>query len=100
MIQKSGEKTGKDFQSELDRVNEGLDKVKVRKKSDRLYLRAVLPPKAGSGKWQRQEIAVGVKANLTGLNKAKAKAKKLDSDLFLNQFDWGEWLNMERKVCL
>ncbi len=38
-----------DFRESLGKVNKSLDRVKLRQKGDRLYLRATLPPKPGDG---------------------------------------------------
>ncbi|MEM9220628.1 MAG: hypothetical protein AAGD25_40705 [Cyanobacteria bacterium P01_F01_bin.150] len=53
---------------------------------------ASLPPKPGKqGKWRQQWVSTGCKATKVGLQVAIAKAAKLESDLILDRFDWGDW---------
>ncbi|MEM9815807.1 MAG: hypothetical protein AAF827_05275 [Cyanobacteria bacterium P01_D01_bin.6] len=55
-------------------------------------LRASLPAKPGKrGKWRQQWVSTGCKATTVGLQVAVAKAAKLESDLILDRFDWGDW---------
>lgn len=63
----------------------------MRRHRDSLYLRATLPPKKGEVRPRRREIALGVKANLHGLKRAKAEAFRLSADLALGTFDWNDW---------
>jgi integrase len=64
------------------------------KGGDRLYLRATLPAKPGSGKTgpHQQRIALGVYANAAGLKRAKAEAMALSHQLAMGQFKWADWI--------
>lgn len=64
--------------------------VQVRRKGNRLYLRATLPPKPGSAKDKphQQEISLGCYANPAGYRRAKAEALRLSGDLAMGKFSW------------
>lgn len=75
-------------------------RIATRSESDRLYLRATLPPKPESNraKAYQQRIALGVYFNPAGIKRAEAEAQKLNHALMLEQFDWSAWLNPEQKI--
>jgi integrase len=71
--------------------------VKVWQRGDRLWLRATLPPKPGSGKTRsyQQGIALGIYANPAGLKRAKAEALTVGGLLACKQFSWEPYLKEE-----
>ena len=75
-------------------------RIATRAESDRLYLRATLPPKPNSiqSKAYQQRIALGVYFNPAGIKRAEAEAQKLNHDLMLGQFTWSIWLNSGQKT--
>lgn len=75
----------------LDRLNAKLEKVKIRQKGNRLYLRATLPPKTGEGTWKQTDVRTGCPATDDGYKAAYAKAQKLESDLIFERFRWEDW---------
>lgn len=85
----------------LDAVNERLKAgrigVKVCQRGDRLSLRATLPPKPDSQKTApyQQYLALGIYANVAGLQRAEAEAKIVGGLLSTNSFDWGRYLEPE-----
>jgi len=76
----------------LDRHNARLEKVKIRQKGSRLYLRATLPPKKGEGAWKQYEIKTGCPATDQGIKAAFGKAQRLESDLIFDRFNWADWM--------
>jgi integrase len=82
----------------LEAINERLKGAKVgvavRQKGNRLYLRATLPPKPGATtlKPSQQDVRLGIYANLAGLERAEAEARKLGALLACKEFDWGLYL--------
>ena len=83
----------------LDRLNAKLEKVKIRQKGNRLYLRATLPPKRGDGGWRQAEIATGCPATDDGCKAAFGKAQKLESDLIFDKFQWNDWIASEKVIA-
>lgn len=71
--------------------------VQVWQRGDRLWLRATLPPKPGSGKVKpyQQGIALGIYANASGLKRARAEALTVGGLLALGQFSWEPYLAPE-----
>jgi hypothetical protein len=67
--------------------------VAIERQGDRLWLRATLPPKPGSGKDKsyRQKISLGVRVTPAGLQHAEKQARLLGAELNLGKFDWGSW---------
>ncbi|NQE38062.1 hypothetical protein E5S67_05845 [Microcoleus sp. IPMA8] len=64
-----------DFAEDLGKINDSLDRVQIRSKGKRFYLRATFPPQPGDGdKPKRYEISNGYAAHSEGLRCAKAKA--------------------------
>jgi integrase len=67
--------------------------VKITQKSNRLYLRGVLPPKPGQEAkgFHQQHIALGLKATEENLQKAKKEAIAIKLLLQENKFDWSSF---------
>jgi integrase len=87
-----------DFREALGKTNTGLDRVQIRQKGDRLYLRATLPPKPGDGDKPKQyELSTGYGAHSEGLRFAKAKALEVEGQLLREAFDWTPWLKGKQK---
>jgi integrase len=87
-----------DFREALGKTNTGLDRVQIRQKGDRLYLRATLPPKPGDGDKPKQyELSTGYGAHSEGLRFAKAKALEIEGQLLREAFDWTPWLKGKQK---
>ena len=86
------------FSEQLQRVNQQLKAAKVgvtiSQKGDRLYVRGTFPPKPGSTKTKahQQDIALKIRANPQGLQRAKAEAIKIGGALALKEFDWSHYL--------
>jgi integrase len=85
------------FDDDLKAANADLRRLRsgvaIRRRGDRLSLRATLPPKPDSGKaepWQ-QDISLKIYANPAGLKQAIAQSKRMSSDIALGRFDWREW---------
>lgn len=75
------------------RLRAGGVRVRIKRRKQALYLRATLPGKPGTGKdSDRYEVALGVAANPAGMKRAEAEAKRMDSEISLNQFRWENWL--------
>lgn len=88
----------RDFGEALGKTNTALDRVQIRQKGDRLYLRATLPPKPGDGnKPKRCELSTGYGAHPEGLKFAKAKALEIEGQLIREKFDWTPWLKGKHK---
>ena len=68
-------------------------RIATQANSDRLYLRATLPPKPQSAKQYayQQRISLGVYCNPAGIKRAEAEAQRLNHELMLDQFDWSNW---------
>jgi len=84
----------------LDRLNAKLERVKIRQKGSRLYLRATLPPKSGEGKWCQTDVRTGCPATDDGYKAAYGKAQKLESDLIFERFSWADWGETPEKTIL
>jgi integrase len=78
----------------IERINATLTRVKIRIRSNRLYLRATLPARDGSGGKKQQEIATGLPNTADSLRVAKARAQRLESDLNLERFKWSDWTEL------
>ena len=87
-----------DFESQLARSNRQLERVRIRIKRKRLYLRATLPPKPGDGERPKQyDLPSGCAATPAGLKIAKAKAQEIESQLVRETFSWQPWLKGKDK---
>lgn len=52
-------------------------RVRIRRKGDKLYLRATLPPRQGETATKQRDLSLGMSANPIGLKLAEAKAKEI-----------------------
>lgn len=87
-----------DLKERINQVNQGLEKVSIREKDNRLYVRGRhFPPKPGDSTGGRYEIALGVSATPAGLKVAIAKAKDIDNALLWEKFDWEPFLKGNQK---
>ena len=87
-----------DFQSQLASINQKLERVRLRKKGSRLYMRATLPPKPGDGDRAKQyDLSTGCNCTPAGLKVARAKALELESLLDRERFDWTPYLKGKSK---
>jgi integrase len=74
----------------IKELNTILDRVAIRRKGDRLFLRATLPDRE-TGKNKQQDLKTGAPATTTGLQAAKIKAARLSEQLILDTFSWDKW---------
>lgn len=72
------------------RLKAGRVRCKIERVSNRLYLRATLPPKPSSNRTDafQQRIATGFSANAKGLSLAEAEAKTIAGLVDAGRFDW------------
>jgi len=72
--------------------------VSIEQIGNRLYLRAVLPPKPSSTNTNphQQKISIA-NANNEGVKVAEREAKKLSSKLDEKTFDWGDYITEQQK---
>jgi hypothetical protein len=81
--------------STLKEVNARLKAAKigvsVGQNGDCLHLRGMFPPKPGETQWKQREITLKVYANPSGFKRAEAEARKVRSQIDLNQFNWLDW---------
>ncbi|MEO0985976.1 MAG: hypothetical protein AAFY20_10540 [Cyanobacteria bacterium J06639_14] len=76
----------------IEKANQGLKRVKIERRGQKLALRGSLPKKPGEGRGNRQRyLALGIFANPDGVKVALAKAQRLESDLLFERFRWGDW---------
>ncbi|MEH2374036.1 site-specific integrase [Nostoc sp.] len=77
-----------------DRLKIAQTGVRIQQISNRLYLRATLPPKPNSQKTQpyQQRIALGIYASDEGLKRAEAEAKLLGGLIACKNFRWDAYL--------
>ncbi|MEH2414457.1 site-specific integrase [Nostoc sp.] len=77
-----------------DRLKLAQIGVSVEQISNRLYLRATLPPKPNSPKTQpyQQRIALGIYASLEGFKRAEAEARLLGGLIACKNFQWSAYL--------
>ena len=77
-------------------------RVRILLRNERLYLRATLPPKPGSGKKgrYRQEISLGSKATVAGVKYAENEARKLAVSLDCKEFSWEPYLQQQEALDL
>lgn len=98
---KTGTKTGTAFMADVDvriaqangRLKAGKIGVRIKRRGDRLSLRATLPPPPGTVPRAdgRYVLALGVPANPAGVQFAESKARLLGAELQNGKFDWGNW---------
>jgi integrase len=78
----------------LDKLNAELKAIRagvsIEQRGERLYLRATLPPKPGSGKTSphQQTISLGIYANPSGFKRAKGEALRVSGLLACKDFRW------------
>ena len=77
----------------LAKLNRKLDRVQIvqRPGTNRLYLRATLPPKPGERKPKQRYLPTQKPANEPGANEANKLAKRLDAELIESRFEWVNW---------
>jgi integrase len=87
-----------EIDEKIKEVNTALSEVSIRRKGNRLYLRATLPPKPGDGDSPRQyELSTKCNATAEGLKLSKAKAQELESLLIREKFSWLPYLKGKDK---
>ncbi|MEO0771273.1 MAG: hypothetical protein AAFY72_17935 [Cyanobacteria bacterium J06649_4] len=101
MAKKSGTEL---LQEANNRLKAGKIPIRIitQAKTDRLYLRATLPPKISASKQypHQQKISLGVYCNPPGIKRAEAEAQKLNHELMMDQFDWSNWQSQKRNQLL
>ncbi|MEM6839900.1 MAG: site-specific integrase [Cyanobacteria bacterium P01_C01_bin.120] len=86
------------FKTQLADANERLKAgklgVTLRQRGNKLYVRAVLPPKPDSDKTKdyQQDVATGCKPQPAGLKTAEAIAKEIAGKIAGKTFDWDEYV--------
>ncbi|MEH2319577.1 site-specific integrase [Nostoc sp.] len=77
-----------------DRLKIAQTGVRIQQVSNRLYLRATLPPKPNSTKTKpyQQRIALGIYASDEGLKRAEAEARLLGGLIACKNFRWDAYL--------
>ena len=89
----------------LQQINEELKAlntaVRIEIHGRKLYLRAHLPPKPTSKRRDnhRQRIALGISANDSGFERAKAEAIKLGGLIACKEFDWDLYIDSYKLTC-
>ncbi|MEM9543983.1 MAG: hypothetical protein AAGA60_31430 [Cyanobacteria bacterium P01_E01_bin.42] len=81
------------FSEALKKANAKLDRVKIEKHHNRLRLVGTLPRKDRQPGTKRERISTGYPTNQNGINLALARAKDLESDIYLERFSWVKWGN-------
>jgi len=66
-------------------------KLKIEKRGEKLNIRGSLPSKEDNNNFKIQRISLGLKADISGLEKAKKKLQRIILQLELNQVDWINW---------
>ena len=72
-------------------------KLKIEKRGNKLNIRGSLPSKDDKKNFKIQRISLGIEADIDGLEDAKKKLQLINLQLELNQFDWIDWINNEKK---
>ena len=77
----------------LARLNRKLDRVQIfrRPRTNKLCLRATLPPKPGETRPKQRSLSTGKPANKPGADEANKMAKRLDAELIEGTFKWESW---------
>ncbi|NEZ61091.1 hypothetical protein [Adonisia turfae] len=77
-------------------ANSKLDILRIERRGQKLSLRGTLPKKPGKGRGnEQQRIPLKIYANADGVKVALARAKRAESDLSLQQWDWSHWTGEE-----
>ena len=81
---------------EINNVNDKFatqgSKLRIEKRGEKLNIRGSLPSKEDKNNFKIQRIALGIKADISGLEEAKKKLQLINLQLELNQFDWINWI--------
>ena len=78
----------------IEKANQGLSRVAIERRGQKLALRGSFPKKPGEGRGNKQrQIALGIFANPDGVKVAKSIAQRLESDLNMDRFKWSDWEN-------
>ena len=72
-------------------------KLKIEKRGNKLNIRGSLPSKDDKENFKIQRISLGIEADIDGLEDAKKKLQLINLQLELNQFDWIDWINNDKK---
>ncbi|MEO1391036.1 MAG: hypothetical protein AAFV85_27195 [Cyanobacteria bacterium J06634_6] len=77
----------------LKKLNRKLDRVRIlqRPRTNKLCLRATLPPKPGETAPKQRYLSTGKPANGPGADEANKLAKRLDAELIEGTFKWENW---------
>lgn len=77
----------------IQTANEQFDRVVIERRGQKLGLRGSFPKKPGEGgqRNKQRRIPLGIYANPEGVKVAIAKAKRLESDLVMERFQWADW---------
>ncbi|MEG3437667.1 hypothetical protein V0288_11105 [Pannus brasiliensis CCIBt3594] len=78
----------------LEDLNAELTRVKIVAIGEKLYLRATLPKKDGTPGKQQYRVKTELSHNQDGLRIARERAKRLESDLNLERFQWSDWYDI------
>lgn len=65
--------------------------VSVEQNGNRLHLRGMFPPKPGETKRKQREIALHIYANPSGFKRAELEARRISTQIALNEFNWLDW---------
>ena len=86
---------------EINNVNDKFatqgSKLRIEKRGEKLNIRGSLPSKEDKNNFKIQRIALGIKADISGLEEAKKKLQLINLQLELNQFDWINWRSQTNK---
>ena len=86
---------------EINNVNDKFatqgSKLRIEKRGEKLNIRGSLPSKEDKNNFKIQRIALGIKADISGLEEAKKKLQLINLQLELNQFDWINWMGNPNK---
>jgi integrase len=56
----------------------------------------VLPPRKGEEKSKQRRLALGVLANIAGIQRAEAEAHQVAHAIAMQKFDWADWIESEK----
>ena len=89
------------FIQEINNVNDKFatqgSKLKIEKRGEKLNIRGSLPSKEDKNNFKVQRLSLGLKADISGLEEAKKKLQLINLQLELDQFDWFNWINENKK---
>jgi integrase len=72
--------------------------LRLERRGQRLGLRGPLPCRQGSDRHPVQRLSLGLSADGTGLEQAKAQLRQVLLQLQQQRFDWGQWGSQERNA--